>query len=123
MKITDVTTFVVGNPPPHFGGRYFIFVKLTTDNGIVGYGEVYTATFSPHIVAAMTEDTAQRHVIGSDPFRIENMWRNMYGSGFTQRPESSLVAVMSGLEMACWDIIGKAVDKPVYELLGGKVHE
>ena len=42
MKITDIKTFVVGNPPPHFGGNYFVFLKLTTDNGIVGYGEVYT---------------------------------------------------------------------------------
>jgi len=123
MKITDVTTFVVGNPPPHFGGQYFVFVKLVTDNGLVGYGEVYTATFSPHIVAAMTEDIAQRHVIGMDPFHIETMWRRMFASGFSMRPELSLVAVMSGLEMACWDIAGKAVEKPVYELLGGKVRE
>lgn len=44
MKIVDVKTFVVGNPPPRFGGRYFIFVKLTTDSGVTGIGEVYTAT-------------------------------------------------------------------------------
>ncbi len=123
MKITDIRTFVVGNPPPHFGGNYFVFLKLTTDNGIVGYGEVYAATFSPHVIAAMVEDVAQRHVIGRDPFRIETMWRNIYGSGFSMRPELSLIGVLSGLEMACWDIIGKAVEKPVYELLGGKVHE
>ncbi|MGH6719066.1 MAG: mandelate racemase/muconate lactonizing enzyme family protein, partial [Alphaproteobacteria bacterium] len=56
MKITDVETFVVGNPPPGFGGRYFIFVKLVSDDGIVGYGEVYGATFGPHTVARMVED-------------------------------------------------------------------
>ena len=123
MKITDIETFVVGNPPPHLGGQYFVFVKLMTDTGIVGYGEVYTATFSPHVVATMTEDIAHRHVIGMDPFHIERMWRRMYASGFSMRPELSLVSVMSGLEMACWDIVGKAVDNPAYELLGGKVHE
>lgn len=123
MKIADVETFVVGNPPPAFGGRYFLFVKLTTDNGIVGYGEVYAATFSPAIVAAMTEDAACRHVIGCSPFDIEAMWRRLYGSGYSQRPEISLLAVMSGLEMACWDIAGKALDKPVHALLGGRVHE
>ena len=48
MKITDVKTFVVGNPPPHFGGQYFLFLKLTTDSGVTGVGEVYTATFGPH---------------------------------------------------------------------------
>ena len=123
MKITDVKTYVVGNPPPEFGGKYFVFLKLTTDNGIVGYGEVYAATFSPHVVAKMVEDVAGRHVVGMDPFRIETMWRNVYGRGFSLRPELSLIGVLSGLEMACWDIVGKAVDKPVYELLGGQVHE
>ena len=52
MKITELETFVVGNPPPHFGGRYFIFLKLTTDDGVQGLGEVYGATFGPHLVAA-----------------------------------------------------------------------
>ena len=47
MKIKDLKTFIVGNPPPGFGGRYFIFVKLTTDNGIEGIGEVYCDTFGP----------------------------------------------------------------------------
>ena len=123
MKITDVKTWVVGNPPPHFGGRYFIFVKLTTDNGIVGYGEVYAATFGPHVIAQMVEDVCVRHVIGADPFHIEAMWRNVYGRGYSLRPDISLMGVLSGIEMACWDIVGKAVEKPVYELLGGKVHE
>ncbi len=123
MKIKDVKTFVVGNPPPHFGGRYFIFVKLIADNGIEGIGEVYAATFGPHVVARMIEDVCARHVIGADPFRIEALWRNVYGSGYTQRPDVSLVAVLSGIEIACWDIVGKALDKPVYELLGGRVHE
>ena len=45
MKITDVKTFVVGNPPPHFGGRYWVFVKLTTDSGISGIGEVCSVPF------------------------------------------------------------------------------
>ena len=123
MKIADVRTWVVGNPPPHFGGRYFIFVKLTTDNGIVGYGEVYAATFSPHVITQMVHDVCERHVIGQDPFHIEQMWRRVYGSGYTLRPDVSLMGVLSGIETACWDIVGKAVDKPVYELLGGKVHE
>jgi 2-dehydro-3-deoxyphosphogalactonate aldolase len=123
MKITDLETFVVGNPPPHFGGRYFIFLKLTTDGGVTGVGEVYTATFGPHTVARMIEDVAARHVIGADPFRIEHLWRSVYGRGYTLRPDVSLMSVLSGIEMACWDIIGKECGKPVYELLGGRVHE
>ncbi|GBL37194.1 D-galactonate dehydratase [Anaerolineaceae bacterium] len=123
MKITDVKTFVVGNPPPHFGGRYWIFLKLTTDGGIVGYGEVYSVPFHPHVVAKMIEDVCERKVIGSDPFKIERLWRNIYSSGFTQRPDTSILGILSGIEMACWDIVGKALNKPVYELLGGQVHE
>lgn len=123
LKITELKTFVVGNPPPHFGGRYFIFLKLVTDSGIEGVGEVYAATFGPHTVARMIEDVCDRHVIGADPFRIERLWRDVYGRGYSARPDLSLVGCLSGIEMACWDIVGKAVDKPVYELLGGKVHE
>jgi len=123
MKIVDVKTFVVGNPPPRFGGRYFIFVKLTTDSGITGIGEVYTATYSPHLVAKMIEEVAQRHVIGSDPFHIEMMWRNVYGRGYSLRPDLTTGGIVSGLEMAMWDICGKETGKPVYELLGGRVHE
>jgi galactonate dehydratase len=123
MKIVDVKTFVVGNPPPHFGGRYFIFVKLTTDSGIEGVGEVYAATFGPDTIARMIEDVCARHVIGHDPFKIETLWRTVYGAGYTLRPDVSVMGVLSGIEMACWDIIGKEVDKPVYELLGGQVHQ
>jgi galactonate dehydratase len=123
MKIVDIRTFVVGNPPPRFGGRYFIFLKLTTDSGITGVGEVYTATFSPHLVAKMIEDVAARHLIGADPFKIETLWRQMYGRGYALRPDLTLGGIMSGLEMACWDIVGKELGKPVYELLGGQVHD
>ena len=123
MKITDVKTFVVGNPPPHFGGLYWVFVKLTTDSGVSGIGEVYSVPFHPHVVARMIEDVVERKVIGADPFRIERLWRIIYASGFSMRPDTSLMGVLSGIEMACWDIIGKDLGKPVYELLGGRVHE
>ena len=123
MKIESLETFVVGNPPPHYGGRYFIFVKLRTRCGIEGIGEVYTATFSPQVVAAMIEDVFEHHFVDADPFHIEKLWRAVYGRGYTLRPDISLMSVLSGLETACWDIVGKAVDKPVYELLGGRVHD
>ncbi len=123
MKITDVKTFVVGNPPPHFGGQYWVFLKLTTDSGISGYGEVYSVPFHPHVVAKMIEDVCARQVIGADPFKIERLWRIIYSSGFTQRPDTSILGILSGIEMACWDIVGKELNKPVYELLGGLVHE
>ena len=123
MKIAELKTFIVGNPPPGFGGRYFIFVKLRTECGIEGLGEVYAASFAPRAMIAMIEDVFEHHVLGADPFRIEALWRNVYGRGYSLRPDISLMGVLSGVEMAMWDIVGKAVDKPVYELLGGKVHE
>jgi len=123
MKIQSLETFVVGNPPPHYGGQYFIFVELTTDTGITGVGEVYTATFSPDVVEAMIADVFEHHFLDADPFHIERLWRRVYGRGYTLRPDVSLISVLSGLETACWDIVGKAVDKPVYELLGGQVHD
>src|SRR5918994_4105618 len=56
MKLKEIKTFVVGNPPPHFGGRYFVFVKLTTDDNICGVGEAYCIPFHPDLVAKMLED-------------------------------------------------------------------
>jgi L-alanine-DL-glutamate epimerase-like enolase superfamily enzyme len=123
MKIADAETIVVGTPPPHFGGRYFVFVKLTSADGIVGWGEVYAATFAPSVVERMVADVAERHFVGADPRDIEAIWRKVYGRGYTLRPDASLVGVLSGLEIACWDLVGKALDTPVHRLLGGRVRE
>lgn len=123
MKLASIETFVVGNPPPKQGGNYFLFVKLVTACGIVGYGEMYNASFGGHTMAKMAEDVFEREMLDEDPFQIEKMWRRVYSRGFSSRPDISLMGVMSGLEMACWDIIGKACDKPVHALIGGKLHE
>lgn len=123
MKIVNVKTFVVGNPPPGFGGRYFIFLKLVTDAGIEGLGEVYSLPFHPTVVEQMIKDVVGRCVVGKEPYDIEKIWRSVYSSGFTQHPDLSMMGILSGIEMACWDIIGKDVGKPVYKLLGGQVHE
>jgi galactonate dehydratase len=123
MRVEELETFLVANPEPGFGGRYFIIVKLTTDDGIVGIGECYVATFAARTVKAMIADVAERHLIGREPHHVERTWRDVYGRGYNLRPDVSLMGVWSGLEMACWDIIGKAAGRPVYELLGGRVHE
>ncbi|MEM7423989.1 MAG: mandelate racemase/muconate lactonizing enzyme family protein, partial [Pseudomonadota bacterium] len=75
------------------------------------------------VVAAMIEDVYARHFDGADPHRIEHLWRLTYGSGYSARPDPSLVGVLSGLEIACWDILGKAAGKPVYDLLGGRCRD
>jgi galactonate dehydratase len=123
MKLADIETFVVGNPPPHYGGRYFVFAKLVTDGRVSGIGEAYCVPFEPHLVAKMLEDVFGRYLEGEDPHDIERIWRRVYSSGFTQHPDLALMGVLSALEMACWDIIGKEAGQPVYNLLGGRVHE
>ncbi len=123
MRIRELKTFVVGNPPPTYGGRYFLFLKLITDDGVEGLGEVYAASLAPDVIVKALEDVFERHVLDADPFAIETLWRNVYARGYSGRPDISLMGVLSGIEMAMWDIVGKACNKPVYALLGGKVHE
>jgi 2-dehydro-3-deoxyphosphogalactonate aldolase len=123
VKLTDIQTFVVGNPPPGNGGRYFVFVKLTTNGNVHGVGEAYCVPFDPHLVAQMLTDVFRRYFLGEDPHHIEKLWRRVYSAGYTQHPDLTLMGVLSALEMACWDIIGKEAGQPVYNLLGGQVHE
>jgi galactonate dehydratase len=123
MKLTDIKTLIAGNPQPGVGGRYFVFVKLTTDGNVHGVGEAYCLPFHPEVVARMLVDVFGRYLAGEDPHDIEKIWRRVYSAGYTQHPDLSLMAVLSALEMACWDIIGKEAGQPVYKLLGGRVHE
>jgi 2-dehydro-3-deoxyphosphogalactonate aldolase len=102
---------------------YWIFVKLTTDGGVPGYGEAYSIPFHPRVVEDMIRDVCERYVIGADPFKIERLWRLVYSSGYTQRSGPAMMGALSAIETACWDIVGKELGKPVYELLGGQVHE
>jgi galactonate dehydratase len=123
MKLSDIKTFVVGNPPPNYGGRYFVFVKLITDGNVEGIGEAYCVPFDPHLVAKMIVDVFERYLRNEDPHDIEKMWRRVYSAGFTQHPDLTLMGVLSALEMACWDIVGKEAGQPIHKLLGGRVHE
>jgi galactonate dehydratase len=123
MQIERLETHIVAVPPPYIGGMYWIFVTLTTRCGITGIGEVYASTFHPNVMEQALKDVFERYLQGHDPHHIERFYRECYSSGFTQRPDLTMMGAFSGLEMACWDIIGKACDKPVYELIGGKVFD
>lgn len=123
MKIVAIKTYLVGTPPPHRGGINWVFLKLTTDDGIEGVGEAFGVPFRPRVVARLIEDVGERYVIGADPFKIERLWRIVYYSSYAQHPDLTVMGVLSAFEMACWDIVGKALNQPVYNLLGGQVHE
>ncbi len=124
MKITRVKTFIVGNPPPHRGGRNWVFLKVYTDGGIEGVGECNMAAGREHAIARLCEEMAEAHVIGMNPFDTELVWNTLYaGSHFYRHPGIVATQVAAAFEMACWDIVGKALNQPVYNLLGGKVRD
>ncbi|MEO0381209.1 MAG: mandelate racemase/muconate lactonizing enzyme family protein [Pseudomonadota bacterium] len=123
MKLRDLEIIVTAPPAPGWGGRYWILVKLTTDDGIVGWGECYASTIGPVAMRAVIEDVFTRHMAGENPENIELMFRRAYSSGFTQRPDLSVMGAFSGLEIACWDILGKARGRPVHALLGGRMND
>lgn len=123
MKLDTLETFTIGTPPPGWGGRYWQIVKLTTACGITGYGEVYAAAVGPAAMRAVIEDVFTRHMRGESPENVERMFRRAYSAGFTQRPDPTVMGAFSGLEIACWDILGKARERPVWALLGGRMNE
>lgn len=123
MKLQDLDVIVTAPPAPGWGGRYWILVKLTTACGIVGWGECYASSVGPDAMQTVIEDVFDRHMQDENPENIELMFRRAYSSGFTQRPDLSVMGAFSGLEIACWDILGKARERPVYALLGGRMND
>lgn len=123
MKLKDLEIFVVAPPAPGWGGRYWIIVRLTTDDGITGYGECYASSVGPVAMRAVITDVFERHMAGTSADQIELMFRRAYSSGFTQRPDLTVMGAFSGLEIACWDIVGKSLGRPVHGLIGGRINE
>ena len=123
MKITGIQTYVVETPPPHMGGRRWIFVKLTTNDGIEGIGEcTYHERLTPATVSII-KDIGERFVVGTDPFNIERLWWQIYQGQASRHSGPIFTPVLSAFEIACWDIVGKAVNQPIYNVLGGKFQE
>ena len=116
MKITKLTPLVLGTP-----WRDLLFVKVETDEGLIGVGETRPLNRTETVLAYLAE-AAPRYVLGHDPFDVERLTQTMFRGDFGRAGE----VVMTGIavvEMACWDIIGKALNQPVYRLLGGAVRE
>ena len=123
MKLHDLDIIVTAPPAPGWGGRYWILVKLTTDTGIVGWGECYASSIGPKAMEPVIRDVFERYFLDENPENIERVFRRVYSSGFTQRPDLTVMGAFSGLEIACWDILGKHRERPVWALLGGVMNE
>lgn len=123
MKLTDLDVIVTSPPAPGWGGQYWILVKLTTDTGIIGWGECYASSVGPGAMTHVIRDVFERYFLNEHPQNVERMFRRTFSSGFTQRPDLTVMGAFSGLEIACWDILGKDLDKPVWALLGGMMNE
>jgi galactonate dehydratase len=108
MKITEIKTFVVGNP-----WKNWVFVKLYTDAGITGLGEATGGLSTKPALGDLEELT--RHVIGEDPCHPERLWYKLHKARFLGTSKG-----MSAIEQACWDILGKSLGAPAWQLFGGK---
>ena len=112
MKIQSIELFKV---PPRW-----LFLKITTDTGLSGWGEPVIEGRADTVAAAVTE--LEEYLIGKEAGRIEDLWNVLYRAGF-YRGGPVLMSAISGIEQALWDIKGKALGVPVYELLGGVCHD
>lgn len=127
MKITNVKAIVLKLPEISTaadGTQDDLIIVVETDEGITGYGEVDTSPYVGKAVvdAYMSHGTCyglREVVTGADPFDYEQIWKNMFDKTYYYGRTGPVMHVMSGIDMALWDIMGKATGKPVHKLLGG----
>ena len=132
MKITEIKLFIANpgeeNIDENFSneikyfGKNLIFVKLVTDNGIIGWGECYSQSDRDTQITAHVEKL-KPYVIDYDPKNIRNFIVGAYRDFSNKRPSMDFWCAVSGIEIAMWDILGKYYETPIYNLLGGKVRE
>ena len=132
MKIRDVRPIIIsmpfvrmGVPLPTPGSSTIVIVQVTTDEGITGIGQSFTtlSSNSAPTVAKAVETMIKPKAIGRDPMAIAAIWDEMYYAFYSVGRSGITIAAMSGFEIALWDIKGKALHTPVYQLLGGPAHD
>ncbi len=116
MKISKVEHFVLGTP-----WRDLTYVRVTTDEGLTGVGETRMLGRTQALIGYLAE-ASTNHIIGSDPFDIESLVGRMKHGDYGRVGEIAMSGIAT-VEMACWDIVGKALGQPVWRLLGGKVRD
>ena len=115
MKIDRIQPFIVGNP-----WKNWILVKISTDQGHVGWGEATTGLTTKPAFGAIEE--IARLFLGRDPRAIQANWQDAYKALYLNS-DGVMMAAMAGIETACWDIVGKELGLPLYRLLGGRAQE
>lgn len=126
MKLEKIDTFTVKVPPPGLGGRYFYFIKLTTDDGVVGWGEtsVLDCLYEmPKSFDVVMGELFAKFLKGKDPMRRELINFDLHASFAERHPNLLASGFMSAVDIALCDIAGKAIGQPVYNLFGGKFRE
>jgi galactonate dehydratase len=116
MKIVDVKSYVLGT-----AWRNLTFVRVITDEGVEGVGEVRMVNHTDALSGYLAE-AVPRYVIGHDPANIEDLVQRMYRNDYARAGEIAMSAI-AVIEIACWDIMGQSLGKPVYQLLGGAVRD
>jgi galactonate dehydratase len=115
MRIRQVETYVVGNP-----WKNWVFAKVQTDEGLYGVGEGTVMYFAKAVEAAIQE--LAPFVVGLDPMQVELILQRLIRDPYADGGQIHMAAV-AAIEMACWDIVGKALNQPIYNLWGGRCHE
>jgi L-rhamnonate dehydratase len=134
MRITDVQVIVLKSPDKYgafeggeeaHGIKYLGLVKIETDTGITGYADLET---QPHVAKAIVDAPSEGSVsgffglrsvlLGEDPFEVERLWNKLYMASVYYGRRGAVMQVISGIDIALWDIIGKSVRQPIYKLLG-----
>ena len=124
MKITDVETILLTVPSKwEWGTRPSThgFVRVKTDSGLTGLGEAYVAWYMPEVIPPMVQHFANV-VIGRDPFEIHSRWREMFVKTMRWGHVGPSISALGAIDIALWDILGKSLGAPVYQLLGGLAH-
>src|SRR5438034_696364 len=116
MKIVDVKSYVLGT-----AWRNLTFVRVITDEGLEGVGEVRMVNHTDALSGYLAE-AVPRYVIGHDPANVEDLVQRMYRNDYARAGEIAMSAI-AVIEIACWDITGQSLGKPVYQLLGGAVRD
>ena len=121
MKITSVRPWLIKSTASYWGE--FLFVEVSTDEGITGWGEITTTTkIANRALTAMLRQI-NTMVIGEDPAHIERLWHKLFRSFTYMGSRGAAVECLSAIDIALWDIRGKLLGKPIYELLGGPVRD